>query len=175
MRSIHLFTAPEGQKMTEKMFGRLLLSSICSILLCMACLVSTTWAWFTVSMDNTDNLIQIAQVCPVVDLTDSQTRIEATAEGYYGLAAGEYELRLKVAEDVQAPEGIEDVFNPVYVILSVDNGAGERSYWYRFESYDEIKTLALKVEQSSVEVRFSVSWLEPAAADPAPADTLVVD
>ena len=175
MRAIHLFTAPEGQKMTEKVFGRLLLSSICSILLCMACLASTTWAWFTVSMNNRENLIQIAQVCPVVDLTNSQMPIEPTDEGYYVLTAGEYELRLEVASDIQATEGIEDVSNPVYVILSVNSGTNERSYWYRFESYDEAKLLVLKVEQDSAKARFSVSWVEPAAAEPALDNTLVVD
>ena len=37
-----LFAVPEGKKITEKMFGRVLISSVCSILLCMACLIGTT-------------------------------------------------------------------------------------------------------------------------------------
>lgn len=59
MRIKELFTIPEGEKITEKMFGRVLLSSVCSILLCMTCLTGTTWAWFSVSIENTGNIIQI--------------------------------------------------------------------------------------------------------------------
>lgn len=54
-----LFAVPEGAKVTEKLFCKVLLSSVCSILLCMACLVSATWAWFAVSIENDGNVIQI--------------------------------------------------------------------------------------------------------------------
>ena len=59
MRLKDLFTVPTGQKVTEKHLRQVLISSICSILLCMTCLVSTTWAWFSVSVENTGNTIQI--------------------------------------------------------------------------------------------------------------------
>lgn len=59
MRLKDLFTVPTGQKVTEKHLRRVLISSICSILLGMTCLVSTTWAWFSVSIENTGNTIQI--------------------------------------------------------------------------------------------------------------------
>lgn len=64
MRIKDLFTVPEGEKVTEQVFRRVLISSICSILLCMACLAGTTWAWFTVSIENTDNVIEIASEWP---------------------------------------------------------------------------------------------------------------
>lgn len=60
MRIKDLFTVPEGEKVTEQVFHRVLISSICSILLCMTCLAGTTWAWFTVSIENTGNVIEIA-------------------------------------------------------------------------------------------------------------------
>lgn len=59
MRIKELFTVPEEKKVTEKVFGRVLVSSICSVLICMACLASTTWAWFAVSIENTENVTQI--------------------------------------------------------------------------------------------------------------------
>lgn len=61
MRLKELFIIPEGKKVTEKVFGRVLISSVCSILLCMVCLISTTWAWFTISIDNMGNEIQIGK------------------------------------------------------------------------------------------------------------------
>ena len=54
-----LFTVPEGEKITEKQMQRVLVSSVCSILLLLSCLVSTTWAWFAVSIENTGNVIEI--------------------------------------------------------------------------------------------------------------------
>lgn len=59
MRIKNLFSVPEGQKVTEKVFGRVLISSLCSILLCMTCLVSATWAWYSVSLENPGNEINI--------------------------------------------------------------------------------------------------------------------
>lgn len=57
MRISKLFTIPEGEKVTEQKLRSVLVASICSILLCMTCLASTTWAWFTVSVENTGNVI----------------------------------------------------------------------------------------------------------------------
>ena len=69
MRLKELFTVPEGVKITDKMFSKVLLSSIVSILLSMACLFGTTWAWFTVTVENTENVIQIATVATDVTVT----------------------------------------------------------------------------------------------------------
>ena len=55
-------TVTEKTKVTENLFNKVLISAVCTILLCMTCLVSTTWAWFTVSIENTGNVIQIANV-----------------------------------------------------------------------------------------------------------------
>ena len=89
MRIKDLFTVPEGEKVTEQVFHRVLISSICGILLCMACLAGTTWAWFTVSIENTDNVIEIASEWPESTeepteeaTTGSETeRSETAAEG----------------------------------------------------------------------------------------------
>ena len=59
MRLKDLFTVPTGEKVTEKHLNRVLVSSICGLLLCMACLVGTTWAWFTDSVVDDGNVIQI--------------------------------------------------------------------------------------------------------------------
>lgn len=66
MRIKDLFTVPTGQKVTEKHLRRVLISSVCSILLCMSCLVGTTWAWFTVSIENTGNVILIGSPAVIV-------------------------------------------------------------------------------------------------------------
>ena len=59
MRIKHLFTVTPEEKLTEKRLLQVLISSVCSMLLCMACLAGTTWAWFEVSIENHDNEIRI--------------------------------------------------------------------------------------------------------------------
>ena len=67
MRLKNLFAVPEGAKITEKYLHRVLLISVCSILLCMSCLVCTTWAWYAVDIENTQNVIWIGE--PNIKLT----------------------------------------------------------------------------------------------------------
>ena len=71
MRIKGLFAVPEGAKVTEKLFGKVLLSSVCGILLCMACLIGTTWAWYTVSIDNAGNVIEIVKPDVTVKVDDA--------------------------------------------------------------------------------------------------------
>ena len=89
-----LFTVPEGEKITEQVFCRVLISSICSMLLCMACLAGTTWAWFTVSIENTGNVIEIG-----TNWTEPSE--EATTDP--GQESGE-ETATDVGEETTAPE-----------------------------------------------------------------------
>lgn len=56
-----LFTVQEGEKVTEKTLRRVLISSVCSILLCMMCLFSTTWAWFAVSVESDFTISIVSQ------------------------------------------------------------------------------------------------------------------
>lgn len=70
MRIKSLFSVPDGEKVTEKALRKVLISSVCAALLCMTCLVGTTWAWFTVSIENTGNEIWIGE--PQVSLTTEE-------------------------------------------------------------------------------------------------------
>lgn len=88
MRLKDLFTVPAGQKVTERHLRRVLVSSICSILLCMSCLVGTTWAWFTVSLENTDNVIQIGPDVAVTVDGAAFVSGETLAVGTHGLQIG---------------------------------------------------------------------------------------
>ncbi len=76
MRLKDFFAVPAGKKVTEKDLHRVLVSSICSILLCMACLVSTTWAWFAVSLENTGNIIAIATVDASIVVTQGENSVD---------------------------------------------------------------------------------------------------
>lgn len=56
----NLFTVPKGEKVTERNFKRVLISSVCGILLCMSCLMTTTWAWFTSTVEKNIGPIKVA-------------------------------------------------------------------------------------------------------------------
>ena len=105
MRIRNLFTVPEGEKVTEKMFGRVLVSSVCSILFCMACLAGTTWAWFSASIQNTDNVIQIAEV--TANVTVREVTANAAAEGGEGDTAAGSEGDPVVIAEGEGTEGAE--------------------------------------------------------------------
>ena len=98
MRIKNLFCVPEGKKVTEKMFAKVLVSSICSILLCMACLVGTTWAWFSVSVENTGNEIQIATVTAVVKVLQGENEI-SKSNGSYTLQSGTYDVEITLTNN----------------------------------------------------------------------------
>ena len=94
MRIRELYTVPKEQKITEKYLRRVLISSICGILLCMSCLAGTTWAWFTVSIENTNNVIQIGK--PEVRLAIDGKEQDSGVP----LESGEYKLKIEHANEL---------------------------------------------------------------------------
>lgn len=169
MRIKELFTVPDGTKITEKVFSRVRLSSICSILLCMACLAGTTRAWFTVSIENTENVIQIATVRANVSITTDGVRgvVPESPDNRYALEAGTYAIAVKL-------ENNSTEWNrPVYVLMSVVDGEESHYYCFTFEpNSSEPKRIEI-CKSNSVTVSFSVSWVEPASAMPVGNGTVV--
>ena len=173
MRIKNPFTVPTTEKVTEKHLYRVLISSVCSILLCMSCLAGTTWAWFTVSVENTGNVIQIATVSHTVTVTPTGEGAEAlTPEGgVYQLAPGTYTLHLGVENDA-AGDSFGKNPGPVYVLLSVGQGSGEY-YYFPFGGSAGEAGYALTVYEAAA-VNFSVSWVAPASAVPVSGDALTL-
>lgn len=92
----YLFSVPQGEKVTEKHLRRVLLSSVCSILLCLTCLVSTTWAWFTTTLTNTGNEIEVGSFNIEVDVRSmaDETQPVTATDGVYALSRGEYRVKV---------------------------------------------------------------------------------
>lgn len=158
MRIKTLFSIPDGEKVTEKALRKVLISSICSILLCMTCLVSTTWAWFAVSIENTGNVIQIATVTADVSITGhGNNAVDKSAENQYELQAGTYAIKVKVENDKA------DWKRPVYVLMSVASN-GECDYYYLTFMPDNDNQQLEFACSKPVAVSFSVAWVEPASA-----------
>lgn len=82
----YFFTVAEGEKVTEKCFRRILLSSALGILLCMTCLISTTWALFTATLVSEGNSIEVGTFTASVTVSMGETA-QISAESAY-----EYQL-----------------------------------------------------------------------------------
>ena len=51
------------EKLSDKAFARLMTTSILGILVCIICLCSTTYAWFTGSVQVDSNTLKAADAC----------------------------------------------------------------------------------------------------------------
>ncbi len=152
MRVKDLFTVPTGQKVTEKHLRRVLISSICSILLCMTCLVSTTWAWFMVSIENTGNVIQIGT--PEVKLTvDGESFESGTELPFVGK-----EILIEHANELDDLQKN----STLYVTFSVDDVVWG---YVMLDSNNGYKTSITVEADEKYLLSWTASWFEP-DADP---------
>lgn len=167
MRMKMLFEIPEETKVTEKVFARVLISSVCSILLCMACLAGTTWAWFVASIENTDNIIQIATVRKNVTITNRMDHSGIESQnGSYSLTKGSYNVNVKLESDATGSDELNKGKSAAYVLMSIADADGEVKYYYfAFEGGRTEVQQILEVESDLVMINFSVSWMRPASAE----------
>ena len=152
MRLKDLFTVPAGQKVTEKHLRRVLISSICSILLCMTCLVSTTWAWFAVSIENTGNVIQIGT--PEVKLTVNGNHFESGNK----LQVKENTILIKHANELDDLQKK----STLYVTFSVNNEV--RGYVILDSSNGYESSITVKTDENYPSLSWTTSWFEPDAS-----------
>lgn len=162
MRLKDLFTVPEGQKVTEKHLRRVLISSICGILLCMSCLASTTWAWFTVSIENKGNVIQVASV-PRVSVTVNTEKFDS----------GPITVADNVIVNIENSSDLDDVKqkSTLYVTISID---GVVRGVVKLHSGNKYKTSITIKTDASCSLSWTASWVEPPDADQLSGDTITL-
>ena len=162
MKFVNLFSLPKGKKITDKYLGRVLVSSICGILLCMGCLAGSTWAWFTVSLENTGNVIEIDRPKIQVSVADV-----AAFESGSVLDSGSYKLVIK--RNVLEADFSQK--SDLYVTLTVTEKSSESRE--TIESISVFTVLQAKDGyQAEVELElatdctvfWTVSWFEPNGA-----------
>lgn len=164
----NLFTVPTGQKVTEKHLRRVLVSSICGILLCMSCLAGTTWAWYTVEIENRGNEIQIATVTADVDVLEASNAVQLDDGGNYTFETGTYTVQINLESDATEAK------NPVYVVISVSSGEENAYYYLTFENGNKAAEQILQVGADGSTVRFSVSWVRPVSATAVNGEDIVI-
>lgn len=143
-----LFTVPKNEKITEKQLFRVLTASVCSILLCLTCLVSTTWAWFTVEVNSGANTIQIATLTPTVT-------VEGKGNNPANLAQGVHKLTLSLTRD---PEDGGRKYG--YVIICVTpNGSQSGKYYYAEVQINGNKSEYSIQLNSDASLTYSAAWI----------------
>ena len=154
MKFRELFSVPEGKTITEKNLYRMLISSICGILLCMGCLAGTTWAWFAVSVENAENVIAVASN-PEVVITVNDAGFDSSSN----LGSGTHIVRVTHAgelDDVQQKSTLYVTFSlneavQGYVMLNHENGYSAN--------------INITTDKECV-LSWTVSWFEPDSAEP---------
>lgn len=90
-----LFYVPKYEKVSEKAFLWIMLSSIFGILICGICLAGLTWAWFTSSISSTANTITAADFSVGVEFKQNESVIEPAIENEsYKLNSGTYKVTI---------------------------------------------------------------------------------
>lgn len=161
MRIKDLFTVPEEQKMTEKALRRVLITSICSILLCMGCLAGTTWAWFTVEIENAGNVIEIGEPS-VADV--KLTLGDEVLQSGDALPKGEYHLLIERVEHAKEGDDLREK-TTLYVTLTVQHGEETNSVVVVLDSGTQHQaTVEIRAEEDFL-LCWSVTWFPPASAE----------
>lgn len=151
MRLKDLFTVPTGQKVTEKHLRRVLISSISSILLCMSCLVGSTWAWFAVSIENTGNVIEIGT--PEIKLT-------VNGESFMFRTTLQPETYKVSMEHANGRDDFQKK-STLYVTLMIDESTTVYTTLNHENEYKQEFTIVANEEFS---LSWNVSWFAPANA-----------
>ena len=138
-----------NQKLSDKTFTRLIVYSVLAILLCLACLCSTTWAWFTDSVSYQGNTIQTTEKCLLsVSVYEGNSALENVEYGVTLEKDHVYTVTLRL------PKNSGSGYCEIYA-----NGNKYRSdYIVRHENEeDETRSFSLTVRETCV-VTFSIRW-----------------
>ena len=97
---VDLFYIPKYEKVSDKSFSRILLSSIFGAFICVFCLSGLTWAWFTSSVSSNANTISAAKFDVVITVKHSNnTEVTPNIDGSYSLENGTYSVTVKATGD----------------------------------------------------------------------------
>ncbi len=73
-----LFYVPKYEKVSDKAFLRMMLSSVFGILICGICLAGLTWAWFSSAVTSTANNITAAKFTVDISVIEKETDTQLT-------------------------------------------------------------------------------------------------
>ena len=157
-----------NDKLTDKAFTRLMILSVLGILVCLACLCSATWAWFSGGVASDSNKLGAGSfdlTVSVLDATSSgtQTVAEATDKVVTLASSGEYTVTLTMTDDTTVTKG--------YCVLSI-NGVKYKTNSIRLDVSNPF-VFTLKIDEP-VTISFEPCWGLPAHSDVSNGGTLII-
>ena len=142
----------KDEKISEKAFSRMMLTSVLGILVCLACLCSATWAWFTTDVSNNSNTIGTGQFDLEVEVSVGDVKLERSSEltnVYTFEKAESYTVTLKMTEDTTVTKGycVITVNGKTYKTASINNVDGTNPFKF-----------TLDVKEDGMSVEFTSAW-----------------
>lgn len=158
-------------RLTDKAFTRLMITSVLGILMCMMCLCSATWALFSDDVSATGNTLASGRFGLSVSvstsdstpITTARTANGATVATLTGSPDGVYHVTLKMTDDTTVTKGFCTV-----IVDGVE---------YRTASINQSGTNPFDftvVTTHDVTVRFTPAWGLPAEYDVEIGESLVI-
>ena len=127
-----------NEKLSDKAFARIALTSILGILVCIICLCSTTYAWFTGSVQVDNNTFKAADACLLsvsVYKDGSEKAIIDTENATTLECEGTYTITLTPPKESASG----------YLVLTVDGQEYYSDYLQRNDDADGALTFTLNV------------------------------
>ncbi len=136
------------KKLSDKAFIRLIATSLFGILLCVVCLCSSTWAWFTDSVPSGENVIQTAGECLLTVTVQKDGEQPLAVEDSLTVdCQGDYAVKLTL------PKGSASG----YLTVSVNDATYHSDFLKRNEELDQTASFTLRVATAQ-SVTFKIRW-----------------
>lgn len=145
------FISSKNEKLTEQAFSSGIITSVLSIVLCIAALCSTSWAWFTGSTESGNNEITTAQSFTLELILEDGTsqRVDIINDKATLVAGQTYTVTISLPKDSASG----------YLVMTDKKGTSYRSeYIMRHENATaETVTFYLTVDETQ-DVSFMKHW-----------------
>ena len=142
-----------NEKLSDKAFARLVLTSILGILVCIICLCSTTYAWFTGSVQVDSNTLKAADACLLSvsvykdGAEGSLATVDTVNAATLECEEGTYTVTLTLPKESASG----------YLVLTVDGQEYYSDYLQRNDNTDQTLTFTLNVKAAKT-VTFTARW-----------------
>ena len=160
----------KDEKLTDKAFSRLMITSVLGILICITCLCSATWAWFSADTSSGSNTLSSGKFDLDISLTDPNGAPVPLFEQESGVftctleEAVAYTVTLNITGDTTATKG--------FCTIKVGGDSYQTASIYTEDTTPLVFTL--DAAKSGITVTFSPTWGLPASEDVAHGGTLVI-
>ena len=139
-----------NEKLSDKAFARLVVTSVLGILICLICLCSTTYAWFTGSVQVDSNTLKAADECLLsvsVYKDGAEEAIIDTDNSATLDCEGTYTVTLTLPKESASG----------YLVVTVDGQHYYSNYLQRSDNIDQTLTFTLNVTTAQ-NVIFTARW-----------------